>query len=289
MREARQPPLQSETQPIPTQLNDASAYDVHFQGFDDTPLRAWYMVPSESEKIKLPAVVLFHGYPIGVDFPENYAMWLQAGFAVLAVDIRGQLGRTGNHLVADQGQVKGFVTQNILNKERCYYRAIYVDGIRAIDWLAAQSEVDSSRIAVAGGSQGGGMALAMSALSDQVCAVLADIPNMCHVDYGIYHSTGSLSELATYCSHYPAHLEQVLETLSYFDLLNLADRIDVPAMLSVGFKDTVCPPETIFPVYKRIRSKEKVLKMYPFIGHEVLNTQVKQGMEFLIEHTSLRA
>lgn len=124
----------------------------------------------------------------------------------------------------------------------------------------------------------------MGALSDKVRVVLADIPNMCHMDYGIYHSTGSLSELAIYCSHYPEHLEQVLDTISYFDLLNLADRIHVPTMVSVGFKDTISLPETVFPVFERIASEQKELQMYPFIGHEVMNVQVRKGMEFITRH-----
>lgn len=284
----RDKPFMERVEAVDSSLVDVQVFDVSYEGFDDTRVHGWYIVPSKVPAERLACVVVFHGYPGSAGYPEDHARWLQAGFAVLSLDIRGQLGRTGNRLAADSGQVKGYITQNILDKERCYYRAMVVDGLRGIDWVAGRSEVDASRIAVVGGSQGGGMALAMGALSDKVCAILADIPNLCHLDYGIYHSTGSLSELAHYCSHYPHHLEQVLDTLSYFDMLNLADRIKVPALLSVGLKDPICPPETVFPVYHRIASKVKDLQIYPFIGHSVMSAQTRLGIQFIREHTAVK-
>jgi cephalosporin-C deacetylase len=269
-------------------LAQATVYDISYEGFDNTRIHGWFIVPAAGVEERPPCVVVFHGYPGSAGYPEEHAKWLQAGFAVLSLDIRGQLGRSGNRLDADSGQVKGFITQNILDKDRSYYRAIIVDGLRGMDWLVGRPEIDPDRIAVAGGSQGGGFALAMGALSDKPRAILADIPNLCHLDYGIYHSTGSLSELAQYCSHYPHHLGKVLDTLSYFDMLNLAHRIKVPALLSVGLKDPICPPETVFPVYHRIASPVKDLQIYPFIGHSVMQAQQRLGIQFIREHTKSR-
>jgi cephalosporin-C deacetylase len=289
VREFRDKPFHEQITPVPSMLADADVYDVQYAGFDETPICAWYIVPRNRKHERLPCVVVFHGYPGGVDYPEDYARWVQAGFAVLAPDVRGQLGRSGNRLAADHGQVKGFVTQNILDKERCYYRAVYVDSLRSLAWVAGRPEIDRRRIAVVGVSQGGGLTLAMGALSDIPCALVADIPNMCHLDYCICHSTGSISEAAMYCSQYPEHLEQVLDTLSYFDNLNLAHRIRVPALLSVGLKDPICPPESIFPVFHRIASPVKELKVYPFIGHAVMPAQSRLAVEFVLTHTRLQA
>jgi cephalosporin-C deacetylase len=284
-REFENKPFREEVTRVSSTLVDAEAYDISYEGFDETRIHGWFIVPRRRSEERLPCVTVFHGYPGGAGYPEDHARWLQAGFAVLALDVRGQLGRSGNRLAADGGQVKGFVTQNILDKERCYYRAMIVDALRGLAWVAGRPEIDPRRIAVAGGSQGGGLALAMGALSDIPCAIAADVPNLCHLDYAIFHSTGSLSEAAQYCSHYPEHLEQVLDTLSYFDMLNLAHRIKAPALLSVGLKDPICPPETIFPVFRRIASPVKDLKVYPFIGHAVMAAQHRLAVEFILEHT----
>ena len=180
---------------------------------------------------------------------------------------RGQSGETGNRMGNDYGMTKGWVTQGILNKDTCYYKAIVLDTLQAIDWAAAQPEVDAGRIAVMGGSQGGGLALMAAAFHPGVKAAVADIPNMCQMDFGIMNSTGSLAEAAEFVNRHPEHLDAVLETLSYYDAVNAADRIRCPILVSVGLKDTVCWPETVYAAYNAIASDAKAIVPYPFAGH----------------------
>ncbi|WP_084770703.1 acetylxylan esterase [Paenibacillus barengoltzii] len=51
--------------------------------------------------------------------------------------------------------------------------------------------------------------------------------------------------MAEFVARNPGSLEQVLTTLSYFDNLNLAEKINIPVLYSAGFKDLICWPETI--------------------------------------------
>src|SRR5690606_36660021 len=97
-----------------------------FEGYDYTPIRAWYLVPEHLRLSSYPCVVFYHGYTGSRDLPESYAAWLLAGFAVLAVDVRGQ-GDSGNHLKLEHGGTKGWLTQNITDPSSCYYMAIGVD------------------------------------------------------------------------------------------------------------------------------------------------------------------
>lgn len=62
--------------------------------------------------------------------------------------------------------------------------------------------MDSDKIAVVGGSQGGGLALLAGALNAKVSAIVADIPNMCRMDYGILYSVSSLTEIAQYIKRF---------------------------------------------------------------------------------------
>ncbi|MOA14800.1 Cephalosporin-C deacetylase [compost metagenome] len=199
---------------------------------------------------------------------------------MLAVDARGQGGETGSLLTEATGSAKGWVSQGITDKEHSYYMAITMDAVRAVDAAAEQPEIDASRIATFGASQGGGLSLLAAALNPKVSAVVADIPNMCYLDYGVLHSTGSLTEIAAYIKRYPDLLEPVLETLSYFDMMNLAERITAPVLMSVGWKDTVCLPETVYAAYNRIRS-QKQINDYPFSGHEVGEHQMMKAPHFL--------
>jgi cephalosporin-C deacetylase len=255
-----------------------------YLGHDSTPINAWFLVPDKpSGSQKPPCVVMFPGYGGDRGLPERYAIWLLLGYAVLAVDARGQAGETGNLLQDDAGSSKGWVTQNLLSKERSYYLALALDVVRAVEAACQQPEIDASRIAAVGASQGGGMALLAGALSPQVTAVVADIPNLCHLDYGILHSTGSLSEIATYLKRHPDKLGQALESLAYFDIVNLAHRIQAPVLMSVGWKDTVCMPDTIYAAYNRL-SCSKIIYDYPFSGHETSEEHHRKVIRFLQEN-----
>ncbi|WP_413242598.1 acetylxylan esterase [Paenibacillus sp. 1P07SE] len=259
---------------------------ITYKGYDDTPIHGWYLLPrfAPSEPGKgLPCIVIYHGYHGNKGYPEQYAAWLLLGYAVFAIDVRGQSGETGNMLAQEHGMTSGWITQGLLDPRGCYYQAITVDAIRAVEWAAAQPEVDASRVIVMGGSQGGGLALITGALSDIPSQVIADVPNMCHMDYGIYHSQGSLSEAASFVSRQPERLEQVLRTLSYFDMLNLVGRLTVPTFVSVSLKDPICLPETIFAFYNRLEAP-KQLQIYPFNGHHTSGDHLRKQVAFIRAH-----
>lgn len=300
-------PLDVRRVTVDSPLPHVSVDRLTYAGFDDTPIHAWYMVPeaspssrdesvpvsarasdpdSDSDEAKLarqrPCVVIFPGYTGDRGYPERYASWLLQGYAVLAADVRGQGGETGNRMPLEHGSVKGWVSGNVLDPANSYYHAVAIDAIRAIDAAAAQPETDATKLGVVGGSQGGGLALITAALNPKVTAVVADIPNLCHMDFGLLHSSSSLTELAEHAKRYPDRLPAILGTLARHDLLNLAERITAPVLMSVGWKDPVCMPETVYAVYNRIQSEKKILD-YPFSGHEVSEAQHREAILFLQE------
>ncbi|TXK81445.1 alpha/beta fold hydrolase [Paenibacillus sp. N3.4] len=281
LREFDGKPLNANRVKIDTPLAHIDAYKVSYHGFDNTPIHGWYLLPRFVKQEKLPCVVIFHGYTGGKGYPEDYSQWLLMGLAVFAIDVRGQGGETGNLLENSFGMTKGWVTQGILDKDSCYYKAITVDGLRAVDWVSEQPEIDSGKIALAGSSQGGGLALTTAALSSKAAVAVAGIPNMCHMDFGVMHSVSSLTEIADWLAIFPDKLDAVLSTLSYFDNLNLANRIRIPVLVSVGLKDPVCLPETVFATYNRIASTDKSIHVYPFEGHSVSGYHNRLSLDFI--------
>lgn len=286
LAEYAEKPLNGKREPVRTPMSGMDVYMTTYEGADDTPLHAWYLAPKAEQGTKFPCIVHYHGYTGSKGMPEHFAHYILMGFAVLSVDVRGQGGDTGNRQEQSYGAIRGWVTPGILQRETAYYRAITVDAIRAAEWAAAQPETDAERIFVIGGSQGGGLAMIVPALSDVPKAAVAHIPNMCHMDFGILNSNSSLSEAAEFVSRHPEHFDAVLKTLSYFDNLNLAPRIQIPIMVSCGLKDPCCMPETVYAAYNRIMS-EKEMRVYPFDGHWVSDGQNRLAMEFLARHAGL--
>ncbi len=283
-KEAIQTTYTSSRLNLPTSMRDMQVISVIYEGFAQTEIHATLLLPHDAnEQQPCPCLITFPGYTGSRGQPEQFSHWVSRGIAVLTVDVRGQGVDTGNHLGSSHGMVRGWITENILDLNHCYYKALSVDILRAMNWLTHQPEIDKARIGAIGGSQGGGLALLLTAMHEDISLVVADIPNMCHMDHGVFHSTGSLTEVAEFCRKFPEQLDLVLANLSYFDMLNLADRLQVPMLVSVGLKDTVCLPEQIFPLYNSAASTDKKLEIYPFTGHTVEAAQQRKAIEFVCD------
>ncbi|MBB6675434.1 acetylxylan esterase [Cohnella nanjingensis] len=276
-------PLNAVRAEVETPFPQLLAYRVEYEGFDDTRIHGWFLLPRGMAGERLPCTVIFHGYTGGKGYPEQYAQYALMGMAVFAVDVRGQGGDTGNHLQQAYGMTRGWVTQGILTKDSFYYKAISLDALKALEWAAGQTEVDETRICVEGESQGGGLAFIAAALSTVPAIAVAHIPNMCHMDYGILNSQSSLTEAAEFAARFPDKLDTIMETLSYFDNMNLAHRIRIPLFVTVGLKDLTTMPETIYAAYNRVAAPKEI-RVYPFSGHTVGGDQNRQAIEFIRTH-----
>jgi cephalosporin-C deacetylase len=89
---------------------------------------------------------------------------------------------------------------------------------------------------------------------------------MCNYPESISITTSPYCELNDYVTAHPERRQQALDTLAYFDTLNLADRITCPILLDIGMKDETCPYRTIMPVFERITAP-KSLCVYPELTH----------------------
>lgn len=246
--------------------------DVTFPGFGGEAIKAWLMKPRGAEG-PLPCVVQFIGYNGGRGLPLEQLHWSNAGYVHLLMDTRGQgsLWSGGGATADPHGsgpQVGGFMTKGIERPEDYFYRRFFTDGVRAVDFAASLPEVDESRIAVMGGSQGGGAALAVGALSDRAAAVLSDVPFLCHYRRATtLVDTMPYGEIAKYLSIHRDKEDTVFRTLSYFDGVNFAKRITAPSIVSVALMDSTCPPSTVFAAVNNMPHPPQ-LEIYPYNGHE---------------------
>ena len=138
--------------------------------------------------------------------------------------------------------------------------------------------IDPKRIAVTGGSQGGGIAIAAAAL-EPVAALAPDVPFLCHYRRATeIVATHPYGEITQYLKMHRDQLEQVFSTLSYFDGINFAKRTSSPALYSVGLMDDICPPSTVYAAFNH-HAGQKEIRVYPYNNHE--GGQSVQGLEKL--------
>jgi cephalosporin-C deacetylase len=217
-------------------------------------------------------VVQFQGYNGGRGLAHEDVFWATAGYAHLVVDTRGQgsgwaVGDTADPVGSASSQ-PGYATRGIERPDDYYYRRVFVDAVRAVEVLRSHPAVDPARVVVAGGSQGGAMALAAGVLATGVRAVLPDVPFLCDARRGTRIAPADpYAEIARYLMAHRDRTEQVFRTLSYFDGVLFARRATVPALFSVALMDQTCPPSTVFAAYNAY-SGPKDIVVYDYNDHE---------------------
>lgn len=253
-------------------VTELDVFDVRFPGFGGEPIAAWLTMP-RGLSTPSPCVVEYNGYGGGRGFPTERMGWASAGFVHLFMDSRGQASAWGSGGDTEDPHgtgpsSPGFMTRGIQSPDTYYYRRFFTDAVRAVDFVKTLDVVDPDRIAVAGGSQGGGTALAAGALADGVAAVMADVPFLCHFRRALEMTEEfPYGEIIQYFSVHRLDVEKVFSTLSYFDGVNMARRVTAPTLMSVGLRDLVCPPSTVFAAANHLPQAPELV-VYPFNGHE---------------------
>lgn len=279
--DARGHDLAVRVRPVDAGLRALDTYDVSFAGFGGTPVRAWLSVPAGTTT-PLPAVVQYHGYSRGRAFPFTSTLWAQAGYAHFVMDTRGQGWRMGGGPATDDldpaagtAHAPGFMTAGISDPRHYYYRRVYTDALRMLDVVIGHPLVDPDRMVVTGGSQGGGIAVAVSGLAAvagiDLAAVAPDVPFLCNFPRALDVATdGPYLEISQFLAGWTDQVDRVMHTLSFFDGAVLGSWATAPARFSVAMMDPICPPSTVFGAFHHYGDSgvDKDITVYRHNGHE---------------------
>ena len=237
----------------------SNAYKVTMRSVKNEALTAFLML--HKKKGKYPAIINYMGYGSGPafwDFLPSY----DGEFIYFQQNIRGQgLNKETN----THGE---WMVENLEDIENYYYRNAFMDAVRGVDFVFTLPQFDGVNIFAEGGSQGGALTLAATALDKRIVAAAPFIPFLS--DYPDYFKLSDWigGTFRNAAKEKGMTDEQLFRNMSYFDIKNLATLINVPVLMAVGLQDTTCPPHTNFSGYNMISSPKQFI-IYPDKGHGV--------------------
>ena len=268
------------------QVPFARCSHLYFTGVGGARVHAKLLQPINSAEKPHPAVVQFHGYGGDCgDWVEKLG-YVALGFTVAALDCRGQGG-----LSEDSGGVKGMTRNGHIirglsdSPEKLLFRQIFLDTAQLAGIIMDMDDVDENRVAAMGGSQGGALTIACTALEPRIAKAapvfpfLSDYKRVWEMDL----AENAYAELKEYFRKFdPLHEreDEIFTKLGYIDIQHLAPRIKAEVMMATGLMDTICPPSTQFAAFNKITSKKSLL-IYPDYTHENLKGNTDRVMDFL--------
>ena len=260
------PILSTETRPVDT---------LKFRSVDGMWIYAW-LASGQREHCRSAALLYLPGYSYGNPHPSSDTIY--DGVITVCLNLHGNTPETPYmHPRVVGGD---YVLDGIDSPSTYIYRRIILHGLRALEVLAVQPDVDPNRIAVGGMSQGGGLSLVSAALSKIPQLCLADMPWLGDLDRALslidparYKPGVPIPDGRAYIRQYaeahPEKAEQIYQTYRYIDPLSHAGNIQVPVQCSAGGKDPSCRPQTVFSVYNEINTEKEMLYL-PDTGHEII-------------------
>lgn len=214
---------------------------------------------------KYPVIVSPPGAGIKPMTPEKTLFYAEAGCIRFDMEIHGinpsldaatygDISRSfGNHTP------NGYLANGIQDRDTYYMKKAYLGCVRAVDYLCSLPEWDGKNVFAQGGSQGGALAIVVTALDSRVSGCVANHPAL--ADMAGYAPKGGTGGYPHFGRKYKGITltPEVIRTLSYYDVVNFARTITVPVFMTWGYNDNVCPPTTSYAVYNVITAPKEAL------------------------------
>ena len=218
---------------------------ISYKSFDGLDIPAFIYAKDSSES--LPVIIYIHGGPEGQsrpNFSSTFQLWIdKLGAAVITPNVRGSEGYGKTYLGLDNG----------FNRENS------VKDIGALlNWIEKQPNLDSSRVAVYGGSYGGYMVLASAVFySDRLKAAI-DIVGISNFVTFLTNTQDYRRDLrrVEYGDERDPKMRAFLEDISPN---NNVEKISVPMFVAQGENDPRVPVTESEQIVESLRSKDKTV------------------------------
>ena len=264
---------------------NVNVYHVNLQNVSgdggNAPSRLYGILAEPKAAGKYPAILEVPGagirpYRGRIDLAERGIISLQIGIHGLPVnlpqEVYDSLGRTA---------AASYWAFNLDNKDRYYFRRVYLGCVRANDFLVSQAKFDGTNLGVMGGSQGGALSIVTAGLDSRVKALAAYYPALSDVTGYLNNRAGGWPHMFRPAGAGSHRTPEKIETTKYYDVVNFARRVKAPGLYTWGFNDETCPPTSMYSAYNVITAK-KDLMLALETGHNQVPEQTERMNNWIV-------
>ncbi|MBL7971069.1 MAG: acetylxylan esterase [Prolixibacteraceae bacterium] len=185
---------------------------------------------------------------------------------------------------ADMGRsvLDGYMFYNLDDRDRYYYKRVYLGCVRAVDFICSLPEFDGSTLVVTGGSQGGALSIVTAGLDSRVKYLASFYPALCDLTGYLHGRAGGWPHMFNQWNKAFNAKPDKIETSRYYDVVNFARLVKVPGYYSWGYNDVTCPPTSMYAAYNVIGAP-KSLNVYEETGHWTYPEQNDKLRKWLLE------
>jgi len=254
-------PLDATLTPLPAPKPGIELFDVEAPAVGPMPMRGYYARPAHAAPKSLPAVVTFEGAGVYNTRREPWLLRMAGdGFLSLEVNAHGLPNGKGDeyYVGLERGELKDYAFFGRTSRETVYFLNMFLRDLRGVDFLAAQPEWNGKVLISNGTSQGAGQAIFVAAEDPRITYLSACVPAMCD------HSGMVAGRVPGWPRIVPLGADGkpdpvILEAARYYDAVNFATRVRVPACFAVGFVDQIAPPTTGYVAYNALAGGKEML------------------------------
>lgn len=274
-------PMEPKMTLMPERCTDkVNVYHVSIQNFKiGTKLYGILCIPKKEGKY--PALLEVPGagvrpYSGDISNAEKGIITFQIGIHGIPVNMEPSV-----YLDLGNGILNGYQNYNLDDKDRFFYKRVYLGCVRANDFLTSLAEYDGTNLAVTGGSQGGALSIVTAALDNRVKYLGVYYPALCDL-------TGYINGRAGGWPHYfdknnilYNSTTEKIRTIAFYDVVNFARRIKIPGFYTWGFNDETCPPTSMYSAFNVIKAPKQLFTVVE-TGHWTFPEQTDKVNNWLI-------
>ncbi len=267
---------------LPERCTDkVNVYQVNLQNYKGGA-RLYGILCVPKKEGKYPALLQVPGagirpYSGDITNAEKGIITLQIGIHGIPVDLAPDV-----YYNLSAGALNNYWNINLDDKDRYYYKRVYLGCVRANDFLTSLPQYDGRNLGVIGGSQGGALSIITAALDNRVKYLASYYPALSDVTGYLKGRAGGWPHLFTKNNIAFNNTKEKINTVGYYDVVNFARQLKVPGIYTLGFNDETCPPTSMYAAYNMITAP-KDLYIVPETGHWTFPEQREKLNGWIVE------